>query len=350
MNAERLILAIESSCDETAAAVLSSPLTIHSSVVRTQMEAHRVYGGVVPELASREHTQAIAPVMEEAMQQAGVRWDQLTGIAATRGPGLASSLMVGYGAAQALAWRLSLPLFGVHHMEGHLLSLFLAEDAPPPSELGPVLTLLVTGGHTALVRMERPGVYEVLGRSLDDAAGEALDKGAKMLGLSYPGGPEIERLACGDHEPLDLRFPLGMPRGEKAQERAGRYPFSFSGLKTALLYHVRDHPDHEKAAVASAYQTAVMKTLLGRLEQALCEQSDLSAFACVGGVAKNQVLRSGLEALSKKYSKPLMLVPMPYCTDNAAMIAAVPLLREVIPCDPTDEIHPNLALEGARLR
>lgn len=347
-KALRRVLAIESSCDETAAAVLEAPLDVRSSIIASQIAAHRPYGGVVPELATRAHVDAIDYVVEEALREAACDLDALDGIAVTRGPGLASSLMVGVQFARTLAWRADIPLFGVHHLEGHLCSVFLAETLDSMHDLCPSLVLLVTGGHTALVRMDAPGVYTVLGRSLDDAAGEALDKGAKLMGLPYPGGPEIEKLAReGTRSGV---FPRSLPHSDSARERGGQYAFSFSGLKTALRYFLEKNPDASHADVAADFQSAVMDSLLTRLRQAAEKEKGIRSLACVGGGAKNQHLRGGLDALAVQVGKPLHIVPMAYCTDNAAMIGTVPLLRTMDPMSVDEDLHPNLRLEGVRLR
>ena len=314
------VLGIDSSCDETAVALVESPLRVRASVVASQIEQHRRHGGVVPELAARSHVEALPLLLESVWQEQEPDWGSLDAIAVTQGPGLASSLLPGIAAGRALADRLGIPLYGVHHMEGHLLSLFLSPAMPDPAEICPVLVLLVTGGHTAIVRMQAPGDYEVVGRSIDDAAGEALDKGARLLGLPYPGGPEIERLAL-EGAAGSLRFPLGMPTGEEALRRGGSLAFSFSGLKTSLRNHLAKHPDVPLPDVALAYQHAVMQTLILRAEEALRADRSLRTLACVGGVARNQILRGGLTRVAAAAGVSLITAPAQYCTDNAAMIA-----------------------------
>ncbi len=343
------VLGIESSCDETAAALVESPLRVLASVVASQIGLHRRHGGVVPELAARSHVEALGPLLESLWDGGVSDWDGVDAVAVTQGPGLASSLLPGLAAGRALADRLGVPLYGVHHMEGHLLSLFLSPGIPDPASLCPVLVLLVTGGHTALVRLSAPGQYEVLGRSIDDAAGEALDKGARLLGLPYPGGPEIERIAE-DGRDGSLRFPLGLPTGEEALRRGGPFAFSFSGLKTALRNHLLREPGLPRADVARAYQEAVMQTLLRRAAEALRSDGGFRALACVGGVARNRKLREGLESVAKEAGVPLVTTPFEYCTDNAAMIAAVPLLRPLAPHVGFPEPDPNPSLQGATLR
>lgn len=346
-RSSRFLLGIESSCDETAAAVLEAPLKVRSSVVASQIKAHQPYGGVVPELAAREHVNAFPPVLAAAVAEAGIEWTDLDGIAVTQGPGLSSSLLSGLSAGWGLATRLGIPLYPVHHLEAHMLSLFFS--VPNTFSACPALVLLVTGGHTALLRMVAPGDYELLGRSIDDAAGEALDKGARLLGLNYPGGPEIEKLAMQGTE-SDLVFPKGLPSGEEAVKRGGECAFSFSGLKTALRYALEGNPDLDRATVAAAYQRAVMGSLVKRVEQALTAFSDWSCVACVGGVAKNAFLREQLQSVSKAKAVPLVTVPIEYCTDNAAMIAAVPLLRNIEALRSPPAADPNLQLAGMRLR
>lgn len=343
------ILGIESSCDETAAAVVTRPGRVLSSVVASQMDRHQVYGGVVPELAARSHLEALRPVLTAAVAESGLGWGDLDAVAVTQGPGLSSSLLMGMGAARALAERLSVPLIPVHHMEGHLLSFFLSPGAPKPENACPMLVLLVTGGHTALIRMDGPGHYAVLGRSIDDAAGEALDKGARLLGLAYPGGPEIERLAEEGNAGA-VAFPKGQPDSEAACQRGGALPFSFSGLKTALRYYREANPDTPAADVAASYQSAVMGALAARADQALKREDGILGLACVGGVAKNRFLRGALEEVTRRHGVALHTVPMDYCTDNAAMIALVPLLRDVPAASSPPAVHPNLQLRGLILR
>ncbi len=348
MKRPQRLLAIESSCDETAAAVLEAPGHVLSSVVASQIAAHQPFGGVVPELAARAHLEALPIVLPQALAEAGLRWEELDAVAYTRGPGLSSSLLAGAGAARALALRLGIPLLPVNHMEGHVLSLFLSPEAPSPSEACPALVLLVTGGHTALLRMDAPGHYTLLGRSIDDAAGEALDKGARLLGLAYPGGPEIERLACEGADTVS--FHAGLPDSEEARRRGGDFPFSYSGLKTALRYHLEKHPDEPRADVARGFQRAVMGSLVTRVTQALAVWKDFRCVACVGGVAKNRVLAEGLETLCARRNLPLVRVPAAYCTDNAAMIGMVALLRDLEPETAPRSVDPNWPLEGLTLR
>lgn len=345
-----LVLGIETSCDETAAAVVRDGREVLSSIVYSQIAKHRPYGGVVPEIACRIHVEALPGVLEEAVQTAEVDWSDIDRIAVTRGPGLASSLLVGVSAAKALSFRLGVPVVGVNHLEGHVASLFLSEG-PDPERDCPILVLLVSGGHSCLVLMEGPGRYTLLGQTVDDAAGEALDKGAKMLGLGYPGGPEIERNAVGGN-PKAVAFPHGRPRkSSRTGDMDPSFCFSFSGLKTALLTHLggvvpaeEDLPD-----IAASYQQAVVEALVGATTRALDAIPDVKAFACVGGVARNKILRGALDELAERRDIPLYLAAPAYCTDNAAMIAGVAgsAGRSGAVEDPGDgrfEIKPSLPL------
>jgi N6-L-threonylcarbamoyladenine synthase len=341
------ILGIETSCDETAAAVVSSPLQVRSNVIASQIASHIPYGGVVPELAAREHVQALPSVLEAAVRDSGLGWDGVEAVAVTRGPGLSSSLLSGLSAAWGLSRRLGVPCFPVHHLEGHLLSFFLErEDAP---ERQPALVMLVTGGHTALIRVDRPGEYRLLGRSIDDAAGEALDKGARLLELPYPGGPEIEVLAQ-KGDPDAVPFPKGLPGSEEARRRGGEVPLSFSGLKTSLRYTLEKNPGLRREDVAASYQQAVMSTLAGAAAAGLATSEDFRSLACVGGVAKNADLKRRLEDVARSRELPLLTVPLAYCTDNAAMVANVPLLRTVPALVTPVGADPNLPLDGMVLR
>jgi N6-L-threonylcarbamoyladenine synthase len=298
-----MILGIETSCDETAAAVVTEDGEIASNVVASQAELHARFGGVVPEVASRRHLELIAPVIEEALD--GHEVDR---IAVTTRPGLIGALLVGVSAAKALAWARRLPLVPVDHLHGHVASLYLR-----PLDLQPPFTcLLASGGHTMLLDIQERGSYRVLGTTLDDAAGEAFDKGARLLGLGYPGGKEIDDLAKrGD--PTAYDFPVARVPG---------LDFSFSGLKTSLLYKVRDLPPDElearKADLAASYQRAIVRALVERIEATGAER-----IAVVGGVAANSELRAALPEAS--------LAPLPLCTDNAAMIASAARYTEPVP-------------------
>ena len=322
------VLGIETSCDETSAAVVRDGTQVLSSIVFSQVAEHRPYGGVVPEIASRRHVEELPAIVERALAQSGLGWGDVDEVAVTHGPGLASSLLIGLTAAKALALRLGKPLAGVNHVEAHVHSLFLGAGAPAPREVCPVLVLMVSGGHTGLLRMDGPGAYRLLGQTLDDAAGEALDKGAHVLKLGYPGGPAIEKAAAGG-DPGFVRFPRGM-EGQAPGESTGGLDrdlcFSFSGLKTALLYYVRGRPavlsDGSLKDVAASYQEAVFDALLARTERAI-RRSRVAALGCVGGVARNRRLRAQLEALAAREGVRLLLAAPEFCTDNAAMVAAV---------------------------
>jgi N6-L-threonylcarbamoyladenine synthase len=297
-----MILGIETSCDETAAALVTAEGEIRANIVSSQAELHARYGGVVPEVASRRHLELVSPVVQEAFGEAGATLDDVETIAVTQGPGLVGALLVGLSAAKALAWARGLPLVPVDHLHGHVASLYLGPDPVEP----PFLCLLASGGHTLLLDVQEHGGYRVLGTSIDDAAGEAFDKGARLLGLGYPGGAAIDRLArTGD--PEAFTFPVA---------RVGGLDFSFSGVKTALLYTVRDLGDElesRKADLAASYQRAIVRALVERT-QAAAGQEGLGTIAVVGGVAANSELRESLP--------DARFAPLALCTDNAAMIAS----------------------------
>lgn len=345
-----LVLGIESSCDETAAAVVRDGREVLSSAVNSQIASHRPYGGVVPEIASREHVGSFPVVAAEAVARAGIAWDALDAIAVTHGPGLVSSLLIGLSGARALGQALGKPVWGVNHLEAHLAGTFLDPAAPPPAEACPLLVLMVSGGHSCLVEMLEVGRYRMLGTTLDDAAGECLDKGANLLGLGYPGGPVIERAAQGGNAAF-VKFPRGMEHAKNRKTDNGleiEMCFSFSGLKTALLYHLKNHPeDRERhlADLAASYQEAVMDSLAQRAERAL-KTTGARTLACVGGVAKNALLRAKLEELSRRHRARLLLTPLAYCTDNAAMVAAAAGLRALagLGNPPAVEADPSLPL------
>ena len=298
-----LILGIETSCDETAAALVTEEGEIRSSVVSSQAELHARYGGVVPEVASRRHLELVTPVIGEALAEANASLEDVDRIAVTRGPGLIGALLVGLAAAKAVAWSRRLPLVPVDHLDGHVASLYLQPEPLEP----PFLCLLASGGHTMLLDVRSHTEQQLLGSTLDDAAGEAFDKGARLLGLGYPGGREIDRLAQeGDPDAYD--FPVA---------RVPALDFSFSGLKTALLYAVRGLGEEELAArradLAASYQRAIVRALVERVHEA-AERAGRDRIAIVGGVAANSALRA---ALPEAAAAPLAL-----CTDNAAMIAS----------------------------
>ena len=345
-----LVLGIESSCDETAAAVVRAGREVLSSVVNSQIASHRPYGGVVPEIASREHVGNFPVVAAEAVARAGVAWEALDAIAVTHGPGLVSSLLIGLSGARALGQALGKPVWGVNHLEAHVAGMFLDPAAPAPDAACPALVLMVSGGHSCLVEMLGVGRFRLLGQTLDDAAGECLDKGANLLGLGYPGGPVIERAAQGG-DPAYVKFPRGMEHAKNRTTDNGleiEMCFSFSGLKTALLYHLKNHPEDRArhlADLAASYQEAVMDSLALRAERALAN-TGARTLACVGGVAKNASLRGKLEALARRRRARLLLTPLAYCTDNAAMVAAAAGLRAGagLANPPAVEADPSLPL------
>lgn len=315
----RVILALETSCDETAAACVLDDGNALSSVVASQAELHARYGGVVPEVASRRHLELAAPVVAEALERAGATLEDVDRIAVTRGPGLIGALLVGLSAAKALAWARGLPLVPVDHLHGHVASLFLRREGRDELPLEPpFLCLLASGGHTMLLDVSEHSTWRVLGSTLDDAAGEAFDKGARLLGLGYPGGAAIDRLARqGDPE----AFPLPVAR-------VGGLDFSFSGVKTALLYTVRELEPEElerrRADLAASYQHAIVRALVERTLEA-AERTRARRLAVVGGVAANTELRASL-AGSGAVAAPLEL-----CTDNAAMIGSAARYTRSIP-------------------
>ena len=297
-----MILGIETSCDETAAALVTGDGEIRSNVVASQAELHARYGGVVPEVASRRHLELVSPVVQEALADAGAGLDDVESVAVTQGPGLIGALLVGLSAAKALAWARGLPLVPVDHLHGHVASLYLGPDPVEP----PFLCLLASGGHTLLLDVRDHAGYRVLGTSIDDAAGEAFDKGARLLGLGYPGGAAIDRLAQ-EGDPQAFSFPVA---------RLDGLDFSFSGLKTALLYKVRDLGDEaesRKADLAASFQHAIVRALVEQTGRA-AEQEGLETIAVVGGVAANLELRAALP--------DARFAPLALCTDNAAMIAS----------------------------
>jgi N6-L-threonylcarbamoyladenine synthase len=310
-----IILGIDTSCDDTSAAVLADGRTVLSSIINSQIQLHHVYGGVVPELASREHIRNIAPVVDEALSKAGITMDQLDGIAVTIGPGLIGSLLVGLYYAKGLAMARNIPLIGVNHLEGHILSVLL-EDDPPEF---PFAALTVSGGHTSLYHVKGPGQYTQMGQTLDDAAGEAYDKIAKILGLGYPGGAVIETLAStGDKGKIDF------PRAQISQDSLD---FSFSGLKTAVSMYINKWKQNEKqqaevgkADIAASFQEAVIDVLAQKFIRA-AERAGVDSLALAGGVACNKALRQRLTWETDARGMKLYYPRPSYCTDNGAMIA-----------------------------
>ena len=317
MKEPGLVLGIESSCDETAAAVLASGRRVLSSVVASQDDVHAPYGGVVPELASRRHIEVVVPVVERALADAGVRLGDLDGIAVTHGPGLVGSLLVGCSMAKALAWVRRLPLVGVNHLEGHIFAAFLADDPPEY----PFVALVVSGGHTALYHAPAPLRYALVGQTRDDAAGEAFDKVAKLLGLGFPGGPVVQRIAeRGD--PAAVPLPL-------ARMTDGGADFSFSGIKTAVSLHVKRHgplAPGEVADVAASFQAAVVRALVRPTVRAALRLG-VPRIVLTGGVAANGPLRAALAAEAATHGLRLHIPPPRLCTDNAAMITAAGAAR-----------------------
>lgn len=309
-----LVLGIETSCDETGVALYDSQQGLLADALFSQIDLHRVYGGVVPELASRDHVKRLLPLIKQVLAEANKQAQQIDAIAYTAGPGLVGALLVGASCAKALAFAWQVPVLGVHHMEGHLLAPML-ESKPPQF---PFIALLVSGGHTQLVRVDGIGRYRVLGESIDDAAGEAFDKTAKMLGLRYPGGPEIAKLA---EQGQPGRFKLPRPM----TDRPG-LDFSFSGLKTSTLtaWHKAEQSgvanQQAKADLAYAFQEAVVKTLTIKCERAL-EQEGLKRLVIAGGVSANQALRQELEAMLAARQGEVFYARPRFCTDNGAMIA-----------------------------
>jgi N6-L-threonylcarbamoyladenine synthase len=329
-----LILGIETSCDETAAAVVADGRTIVSSVVASQIDIHRRYGGVFPEVASRQHVLSILPVINQALDEAGIAWEQegslplaeqgIAAVAVTYGPGLAGSLLVGVNAAKGLAWGQGLPLVGVNHIEAHIYANWLAEGPQPKF---PLVCLVVSGGHTELIHMAGHGQYRRLGGTLDDAAGEAFDKVGRLLGLPYPGGPAVEE-AARDGNPEAFKLPRAwLP---------GTYDFSFSGLKTAVLHAVQKHEPHGAAQagagsqspaskralpvadLAASFQAATVDVLVDKACQA-AEEFGARTLLLAGGVAANELLRS---EIARRCPVPVRYPPLSLCTDNAAMIAS----------------------------
>ena len=314
------ILALESSCDESAVAVYDDGLGLLAHEIYSQIDLHRVYGGVVPELASRDHVRRLLPLVRTAMADANTSPDQLDGVAYTAGPGLIGALLTGAALGRSLAFSWNVPAVAVHHLEGHLLAPLL-EDDPPPF---PHLALLVSGGHTMLIDVAAPGHYRVLGETRDDAAGEAFDKSAKLLGLPYPGGPELARLASeGRKDRFDFPRPM--------LDRAG-LEFSFSGLKTAVALAVKKHKTSEvlepglRADIAAGVQEAIVDTLIGKTLRAL-EQTGYDALVVAGGVGANRQLRERLAAAGGRSGVRVYYPRIEFCTDNAAMIAVAGMAR-----------------------
>jgi N6-L-threonylcarbamoyladenine synthase len=326
------ILGIETSCDETAAAVVEDGRFVHSSVVSSQVDLHARFGGVVPEVASRAHVELITSVIADALVEAGVELRELDAVAACHGPGLAGALLVGVSAAKALALTANLPYVGVNHLEAHLYAAWLEDPTLEP----PLATLIVSGGHTMVVIMEGHGRYQVVGQTVDDAAGEAFDKVARHLGLGYPGGPVIDKLAL-EGDAKAVRFPRAMP---------GELDFSFAGLKTAVVNHVRRNPDFTVSDIAASFQEAVVDQLVTKLVAA-ADAAGAPVLAIGGGVAANSRLREQVAAAAEASGRRAFLPPLALCTDNGAMIAATAWwrLRSDGPTPLSAGADPNLRLE-----
>jgi N6-L-threonylcarbamoyladenine synthase len=328
--AQPLVLALETSCDESAAALMRGTELLAAEVF-SQVAVHGEYGGVVPEVASRSHLRALRPVLESVLSIAGLRLRDLDAVAATSGPGLATSLMLGLSLAKGIAVALGKPFIPVNHIEGHLLSPFLSEPAGPRAAIG----LVVSGGHTLLVRIRSTGDYQLLGKTLDDAAGEAFDKVGKLLGLPYPGGPHVSRTA---EQGSGARFEL--PR---SMLHSGDFDFSFSGLKTAVRYLLPKHDPVPVADVCASFQEAVVDVLVAKTMRAL-EVERVDTLAVSGGVSCNLRLRERFQSECKSAGVRLLLAPNNLCTDNAAMIAYVAALKLRAGFDSklNAEIEPNL--------
>lgn len=307
------ILAIESSCDETAAAVVLNGRDVRSNIISSQIALHTLYGGVVPEIASRKHIEKINQVITEAMETAGADWSEIDAIGVTYGPGLVGALLVGVAEAKAISYARKLPLIGVHHIEGHISANYIENKELEP----PFLCLVVSGGHTHLVKVADYGKYEILGRTRDDAAGEAFDKVARAIGLGYPGGPKIEKVS---HEgnPHAVEFP-------RPKVADGEYDFSFSGLKSAVLNYLNSCQMKQipivQADIAASFQKAVTDVLIGNAMHAL-ETYGIRKFAIAGGVASNRTLREGMRKACEERGVQFYHPSPIYCTDNAAMIGA----------------------------
>jgi N6-L-threonylcarbamoyladenine synthase len=301
-----LVLGIDTSCDDTSCGIVGDGNSVLANVVSTQL-VHSEYGGVVPELASRDHIKNIIPVVKDTLNQAKIKLTEIDGIGITYGPGLPGSLFVGLSFAKALAVALEIPFVGVNHIEGHIFSLFIDGDIQTP-----FIGLVVSGGHTEVILVKEKGHYQNLGTTLDDAAGEAFDKVARLLGLKYPGGPEIERVS-NDGDPEAVNFPRADVSG---------YDFSFSGLKTAVLYYLKDKakPKAKSSGVAASFQEAVVDSLISKIIIAV-ENTGIRKVGIAGGVARNSRLRAKMHELGKKEKIEVHFPSKEFCTDNGAMIA-----------------------------
>ncbi|MDD5482081.1 MAG: tRNA (adenosine(37)-N6)-threonylcarbamoyltransferase complex transferase subunit TsaD [Kiritimatiellae bacterium] len=343
------VLGLETSCDETAAAIVSGGRSVRSNVIFSQAGLHRPYGGVVPEVASRNHLEYFPVIITKALAKAGCGWKQIDAVAATYGPGLSGSLLVGMSAGRALALRLGIPFIAVNHLEAHLYAPFLTANVPDMERLAPFVVLIVSGGHTCLVRVEGSGNYRLLGTTCDDAAGEAFDKGAKLLGLGYPGGPEINRLARGGR--VDA---VAFPRGRLSASAAfgglsGDMCFSFSGLKTALMYFLRTQAREKRIFplkdIAASYQEAIIDALCERLFLAV-RREEAKCAVVAGGVALNTRLREKLSDVGKSADLRIIFAEPQYCMDNAAMVAGLAGAGSGVAGDAawTIDVSPNLMI------
>ena len=332
IDASTVVLAIETSCDETAAAVVMGGTDVVSSVVSSQIDLHARFGGVVPEIASRAHLDLLGPIVREALDRAGIEARRVDAVAATMGPGLVGALLVGVSAAKALAFAWDVPFVGVNHLEAHLYAGLLDD----PSLEFPMVFLLVSGGHTMLVEMSDHGKYRLLGRTIDDAAGEAFDKVARFLDLGYPGGPIVDRLAT-EGDPRAIDFPRAMLNDG--------LDFSFSGLKTSVMNHVRKNPSVSTADVAASFQAAVVDVLLTKAARA-ADAVGATALVLGGGVAANSELRRRFTEMCESSGRRGLLPSREMCTDNAAMIGAAAWyrLRDHGPMGLDTGAHPNLRL------
>ena len=335
IDASTVVLAIETSCDETAAAVVMGGTDVVSSVVSSQIDLHARFGGVVPEIASRAHLDLLGPIVREALDRAGIEARRVDAVAATMGPGLVGALLVGVSAAKALAFAWEVPFIGVNHLEAHLYAGLLDD----PSLEFPMVFLLVSGGHTMLVEMSDHGKYRLLGRTIDDAAGEAFDKIARFLDLGYPGGPVVDRLAT-EGDPRAIDFPRAMLNDG--------LDFSFSGLKTSVMNHVRKNPSVSTADVAASFQAAVVDVLLIKAARA-ADAVGAKALVLGGGVAANSELRRRFTEMCESSGRRGLLPSREMCTDNAAMIGAAAWyrLRDHGPMGLDTGAHPNLRLVTA---
>jgi N6-L-threonylcarbamoyladenine synthase len=337
------VLALESSCDETAAAIVTGA-RVRSSIVSTQIEVHKQFGGVVPELASRHHLGAVSSVAEQALDSAALSLEDIDAIAVTEGPGLSGALLVAVQMGRGLAFATGKPLYGVHHMEGHLWSAYLGDDALEPAPFAPHVAMLVSGGHTELVEVRAVGRYRVLGSTRDDAAGEAYDKVAKLLGLGYPGGPIIDKLAA-EGDPAAHAFP-------RAMLKKPGFEFSFAGLKTAVLVHTERNgmPDSRQALadVCASFQAAVSEVLVEKAARALA-RTGLKRLNIVGGVAANAGLRARAQARGAADGFEVRVPPLRYCGDNAAMIGAAAAARITAGVEPGADVYTNLPIDDERV-